>query len=263
MSKSSSIPDRIAAAAQAFVGTDPGRSIAVVCNAPLTCGATLRHKAPRPAASIMKLPLAMALFDKARSGSVDLTEKLPVSRFGRTRYVSILAGFDAAHELSLSEVTCLALITSDNPLTVALQDYVSFEEVNAFMRGLGLGPENVMAAGFGEAELGPANRANRLTAEACLKLFDEVRGNPLYAPLHRALANNLRNMRIPARLPESAVVAHKTGSLDGVINDAGIVTDADIDFMLVCLTENQPDPEATTRDIAVCAEAIYAALKGA
>ena len=107
-----------------------------------------------------------------------------------------------------------------------------------------------MAAGFAEHELGRANRVNVLTAGDAVRIFDAMLKEPRYAPIVRVLENNLRNNRIPALLPEDIVVAHKTGSLDGVVNNAGVVSFGGRAFTLAVLTDNQPDPIATSRDIA-------------
>jgi beta-lactamase class A len=72
-----------------------------------------------------------------------------------------------------------------------------------------------------------------------------------------ALKNNLRNQRIPALLPDEVAVFHKTGSLNGVVNDAGILQDDRVCFALAFLTDEQSDPLKTTNDIAACSLAMY------
>lgn len=257
------IEQDIAQALDLFVGTDNGRSVAFVCDAPIVLEAGRNADIARPAASVMKIPLAMAVYARAQSGALDLDKTVPISTFTKTRYVSILAGFDKAHELSLREICRLALITSDNPLAVFLQTLVGFDAVNAVLSGLLGSRDCKMGAGFSEEDLGPRNRASLLTANACLKLLAEVSANPLYRDLFVGLQNNLRNNRIPARLPDSAVIAHKTGSLDGVANDAGLVEDGPLRFRIAFLTDRQADTEQTTSDIAACSARIFQALQQA
>lgn len=247
----------IRAAAEAFAAADPGRSVALVCESPFAASHFIRADCLRPAASVIKIGLAMALVRKAASGAADLSGTIAVKDLSPTRYVSILAGFDPEHRLSLREVMRLSLITSDNPLTLVLQRYVSFDAVNALFGGLGLSA--VMAAGFSEDELGPKNRANSMTAKDAVALLQAVAADPLYADVRKGLENNLRNNRLPALLPDSAVVAHKTGSLQGVVNDAGLITDHGVRFYLACFSDGQADAERTSADIARCAAAAYAA----
>jgi len=247
---------------ESFCGDDAGRSVAFHSHYPAKLAVSIRGDDARPAASVMKIAQAMAVHRLAAQGRVDLDHEVPVGRFPATRYVSILAAFDPGRRLSIREICRLALITSDNPLAVYLQGLAPFDTVNALLADHGCGPPCRMAAGFSEAELGARNRVNVLTAQAATRLLHAVWTEPVYADLALALKNNLRNNRIPALLPEHLAVMHKTGSLDGVVNDAGIVFDQDIAFTLAILCDRQADATATSAEIAACALALYGCVKG-
>jgi beta-lactamase class A len=251
----------IADAVDRFAVDDAGRSIAVRCRQPIASQFHKNADTPRPAASVMKLPIVMAILQTAAAGGIDLEEKLRVSVLPHTRYVSILAGFDPAHELSLREMCRLSLITSDNPMMVELQKRISYAEINAFMRDIGLSAACRIGAGFSESELGPANRQNTVTARDCLTILEEIGRNAVHRDVLLALQNNLRNNRIPAKLPDSAIVAHKTGSLNGVVNDIGTVTDDAIEFSIAFLTDGQSAPDETANDMALCTSQIYTCLR--
>jgi beta-lactamase class A len=246
-----------------FCGDDLGRSVAFRGHAPVVPDISIRGETPRPAASVIKTALAMAVYQQGFRGKINLSSRVSIQRFPSTRYVSILAAFDPDRELSIREICRLALITSDNPLAVYLQSLVDFDAVNRMLKEIGCGPRCVMAAGFSEGELGSRNRANVLTADAAVRLFSVVKTEPAYADLFLALKNNLRNNRIPALLPEHVSVIHKTGSLDGVANDAGIVQDDKVDFTVAFLTDRQPDPIKTSYDIASCSLELFNCLSGA
>lgn len=246
---------------RAFCGEDRGRSAAVRGYRPLFGDISVRGGEPRPAASVIKVALAMAVYRQAELGRVDLDARVPIETFTSTRYVSILAGFDRAHRLSVREVCRLALITSDNPLAVYLQGLVGFDAVNGLLAEIGCGPPCTMAAGFSEEELGPRNRVNVLTADAALSLLSALRSDPLYADLVLGLKNNLRNNRIPALLPEHVGVVHKTGSLEGVANDIGAVEGDGVAFAIAFLTDGQADTARTSNDIAACSLAVWNAIR--
>ena len=248
---------------QSFCGHDMGRSVALRGCRPATPTISIRGREARPAASVIKIALAMAVFHEAAAGRVDLAARVPVRKFPPTRYVSILAGFDPESAMSVREITRFALITSDNPLAVYLQTLADFDEVNRLLAGIGCGPPCRMAAGFSEEELGPKNRVNILTADDTVHLLSVVKEDPRYGDLVLALKNNLRNNRMPALLPEHVAVIHKTGSLDGVSNDAGIVQDDRVEFIAAFLTENQPDPIQTSNDIASCTLRLFDRLNAA
>ncbi len=241
----------------AFCGDDPGRSVTFRGYAPAIETIAVRGDVPRPAASVMKVPLLMAVYRDAARGRIDLARSVAVESLSKTRYVSILAAFDAGRTLSLREVSRLAVITSDNPATVQLQSLTDFAAVNDLLAELGCSAECRMAAGFAEDELGPKNRVNVLTTDACIRIWTALKDDPIYGDLMIALKNNLRNQRIPALLPDEVAVFHKTGSLDGVVNDVGILQDDRVCFGLAFLTDAQSDPLKTTSDIAACALAVY------
>ncbi|MEO0809757.1 MAG: serine hydrolase [Pseudomonadota bacterium] len=243
--------------ANTFCGHDPGRSIAVFAhdlgNPPIGLNACV----PRPLASVIKVAIVMALFDLAAKGRLDLSEAVPVAALGETRYCSIIKAFDQERTLSLREIAALSLITSDNPAMVFLMSRVTFDDIAEIFRAAGCSRYSTCCVGFSEAELGPANRANQMTAEDTVRLFIYLAQQAHYAPLITFLKNNLRNARIPALLPEDAVIAHKTGSLDGVVNDAGIVSRGGRSFIAAFLSEKQNDPLKTQNDIAACTLALF------
>ena len=53
--------------------------------------------------------------------------------------------------------------------------------------------------------------------------------------------NNVRNHRLPAMLPDDLVVAHKTGSLKGVVNDVGII-ETKPPVLIAAMMDRQADP---------------------
>ena len=80
------------------------------------------------------------------------------------------------------------------------------------------------------------------------------------APAAEALANSLRNTRIPLRLPDDARALHKTGTLAGVVNDAGVVFGQETDLALAFLCDNQEDGAATSIEIGDCVAQIRGAV---
>lgn len=254
------IARRIQTIVSDFAKAAPGRSLAVRVVAPAHCAASAAADVPHPAASVIKLPLVMALLRAAEAGRVDLDERVTIAELPTTRYASVMTAFGRESTLTLREMAALAIITSDNPLAVHLTERVGLEAVNRLLAGLGCSEAATMAAGFSEAELGPANRANRLTAEDAIRIVAAIHENPIYRPLERAMENNLRNGRMPALLDEDVTVAHKTGSLDGVVNDVGYVSRGQIAFYAAFLTEHQDDVLQTERAIAETTQAIVAVL---
>jgi beta-lactamase class A len=59
---------------------------------------------PFPAASLMKLPLAMAIYEQAVSGKLSLDERIRHEELGRTAYPSIFEVFSHDHSFTLKEL---------------------------------------------------------------------------------------------------------------------------------------------------------------
>jgi beta-lactamase class A len=69
------------------------------------------------------------------------------------------------------------------------------------------------------------------------------------------------NAEIPAGLPPGTPVAHKTGSITGVLHDAALVYPATRPaYVLVVLTRGVPDQEVARRVIVDIARLTHAAL---
>ena len=255
------------AAAQAvldrFSAGDAGRSVALTFNdapnGPAT-PTTLHDNGDvvRPVASVIKVALVIALYDGPAAGNLDVAEQVPLSALGETRYCSIMKAFDRDRSLSLGELAAIALITSDNPVAVLLEQRIGRAAVRDVLLRAGVADAQAhMFAGFREDELGPKNRVNAMAALDILKMFHLLQTELRYRPIITALDNNLRNARIPALLPDDAVIAHKTGSLEGVVNDAGIVRLGDRCFTVAFLCDDQADPLVTSNAIAACSKALF------
>jgi hypothetical protein len=65
------------------------------------------------------------------------------------------------------------------------------------------------------------------------------------------------NDRLPAQLPRDTPVAHKTGNLDGVVHDVGIVYSPDATYAIALLSEETPDVGQVTQAEAALSRAVY------
>lgn len=243
-----------------FARDDPGRSVAVRTLRGEALALDVRGAEPRPGASLLKLPLAAAVWEAGLAGELDLDAAVDVAALPRTVHPTVLAALDAGRELTLREACALCLATSDNPLASHLLELVGADAVNALARRWGCRPTR-LTVGFGDAELGDSGRRNVTCAHDALVLVAEICSRPRLDRLRVALANGQRNFRIPLRLPDGLPVAHKTGTLEGVCNDAGVVFGERCDLALAFLCDGQRDTAACSLEIGDCAAAIWAALE--
>lgn len=210
-------------------------------------------------ASVIKAAIACTAADLAARGDLDLQSTLARRDLNDTFYCSILHAFDDTDEITLKTLIGLMLIVSDNPATTAVIDAVGMNAVNDWCAANGMADTN-LSVGFDDDSLGAPLRANLTTANDCLALLKLIDTRPDYAFIKRMLANNLRNERIPKRLPDDAVVTHKTGTLAGLIHDIAIVDSPVANYYLVVLADGLDDEVAFANDLSVFSEAVYALM---
>ena len=202
--------------------TDPALSVAVNADLPI------------PSASVIKIAVACAATDH-----LDLSQMQSVQALDETLYCSIVQAFEPSDQISLKALIGLMIIVSDNPATSAILDAVGMERVNAWLRTKGLSDSNI-EVGFTDSDLGAPLRANQTSARDCLNLMKLIDTTPDYAFIKHMLANNLRNERIPKHLPDDAIIAHKTGSLNGLCHDIAIIESPEAAYFLIVLADGLP-----------------------
>jgi beta-lactamase class A len=155
------------------------------------------------------------------------------------------------------------MATSDNPIAVFLIDLVGQASVNQLLGELGC-TNSRLAATFTDHDLGPTGRANVTTASDTLRLLRCLHDIPDNHQVLYAMESSLQTARIPLRMPDdgSIRVAHKTGSLAGVVNDAGIVRGDGLTMSVAVLCDAQRDAATTGIDIGECVIECWRALGG-
>ena len=211
-----------------------------------------------PSASLIKVAIACAA---ASDPALDLTAARIIGDLDETFYCSILQAFDPNDKVSLKALIGLMLIVSDNPATSAVLQAVGIEKVTAWLQGHGL-IDTSLSVGFDDASLGQPLRANRTTAEDCLNLLKLAETLPTCRFVLHMLRNNLRNERIPKLLPDSAVIAHKTGTLNGLMHDIAIIESPKTAFYLIVLADGLPEGHDFAAEIARFAKQVYDLLAG-
>ena len=77
--------------------------------------------------------------------------------------------------------------------------------------------------------------------------------------MYHLLKMQSRQNKIPAQMPDGVKVANKTGELDTVENDAGIIYDTakGIDLVICFMSQDLNDTSAAQNTIALDSRAIY------
>lgn len=178
-----------------------------------------------PAASLAKLPIAVELLRRADLGQFALDERLDTSAEPRVGGGGVLDYLDPATRLTLGDLCYLMIGVSDNTAANFLLDLVGLGEVNETLSRLNLSHTR-LARRFMDFAARAAHRDNLTSAADMVALLSLLRGNavPGAGRLRDFLAGQQLDEDLKTLLPASAQLAHKTGSLDALFHDAGILT---------------------------------------
>lgn len=208
-------------------GRAAGRVAAVLLDANGTELLALDADGLYPAASSIKLPLVMTLWTDAAEGRISLQEQVAVgARVGGSGVLSDLADVE---QMSLRDLGTLAMIVSDNTAANRLIERVGIERVNERLTAWGCPSTRLRRAMF---DLGAkaAGRENVMTARETASLLLRVASGGgedeglAMSAVRRLLERNADRTRLGRYLPAGVSLAHKDGWMEGVDNDAGIVT---------------------------------------
>ena len=240
--------DRPTALLQSFA-REPGRSVYAIVRTPeLEWAGGVCEDTSRPAASLLKLPLAMALEPR-------LAELAPCSVASLLQAdddATILRALDPDRLLAPSEMLRLMLMASDNPCARWALQQVGVSAVAA--------AANVSSAGastVGENPREPGALVGSVTARGAVAMLQAVLDTVSFPVSSAALRQSIRNARIPlGATTDDVSIAHKTGTLTGVAHDVANLRCRTGDMWIAFLAEEQHDTLVTGYEMGICTRSL-------
>lgn len=172
-----------------------------------------------PAASTFKLPMSLYILDQVAKGQASLYERIAYTWADYEDGTGTLQDWiEEGNELTVRELVELAITQSDNIATQMLLRRFGEENVYAYMQEQLGGKVRY----FDEATLGttPRDMADYMrTFQSGQSLNDAE----LQQFLLSALENTAFEDRTAGGVPDGVAVAHKIGTLPGVVNDVALV----------------------------------------
>lgn len=242
-----------------------------------------------PTASTFKIPLLFALYQMVDRGEVSLDERVTIEERHRVPGSGVLQDLNFGLQPTIYDLSMLMTTVSDNQATDMLYAIVGAERIHAGLAGLGLtrteipldcrallydyvgmdinNPEHTYELFHERSRAGEYNRegkawsdqagsGNDLTTPREMAAMCEAieQGVGLSTASRDAIIDTMKrqkyNERIPAGLPENTVVAHKTGSIKGVRNDAGIVYGERGPYVIALYSKGLTDENAGVQALA-------------
>ena len=196
---------------------------------------------PMRSASMIKVFILAATLEKAKLGELDIDETLTLKSNDKVGGAGILAGYATGTELSLREVLELMITHSDNTATNIVIDRVGMSNINDYIQRQGYS-DTVLRRKMMDYDAIAAGRENfssvRDLGTFFLRLYNYECVNEEYDKIMLDfLVKQTDTDCFPAALPDKQI-AHKTGALDGLYDDGGVIYSDSGDAVLVIMTEN-------------------------
>jgi beta-lactamase class A len=226
----------------------------------LTTGERVRHldTATFPTASAIKLAIVYELFKQAEEKKINLDETMTLDRKQAVGGTGVLVEMGTP-TLSVRDYAVLMVTLSDNTATNVLIDRVGMDRIAERMRGLGLTGTKLRrhmmdtaAAKRGDENVSTPDELARL-----LTVMHEK------VPQAIALLKKPKDNRLRKGLPDGIESADKSGELEGVRVDAGIVFAKNRPYVLSVMTtflKDEAEGEQAITEISRVAYEYYSRL---
>lgn len=178
-------------------------------------------------ASVIKLPILMAVFKMASEGRASLEDRIVVLQEDKMPSCGALNSFTGEPEVDVRTLCNLMITISDNTATNVLIDYYTMEVLNQVFQEMGLVNTRVNRKLF-DKEASKRNIQNSITAEEMGYLLEELYfgrfvDQKVSEDILEILSRQQINHKMKEMLPPGTKVAHKTGEDDDISNDVGII----------------------------------------
>ena len=179
------------------------------------------------AASVIKTPILMEAFRQAEHEGLDWNAPLPLHDSDKVGGSGVFNVLHDGLQTTVRDVAVLMTVVSDNTATNMLLDKLGVDKVNAFLRANGYTVTTCIRKLY-DAEAIKKGIHNIIAAGEITSLLTTVAQGRLVSPsadedLIGIMKKQQYRDKIPHMLPKDAVTATKSGSLDEVSHDCGIV----------------------------------------
>jgi beta-lactamase class A len=217
---------------------------------PSGAGAAINPDSVFPTASLVKVPILLALYDQVAQGRLDLDARVPYPDTLNYRYVEAtdVAGYMAAGDtLPLSELAFLMLTVSDNVASLWIQALVGGgAAVNEWLAAHGFQHTRVNSRTPGREEArgryGWGQTTPREMAEALVMIREGRAVSPRASDeMYRLLTKTYWDDLALSQIPPTVQAASKQGFVDRSRSEVLLVNSAGGDYVLAIITRDQAD----------------------
>lgn len=200
-------------------------------------------------ASLMKLVVIAEVFRRIQVGELELDQPLTLQASQIVGGSGDLKNQEPGMSFPISVLAEKMITQSDNTATQMLTDFLTREKLNESVKNLGLTGTTIDRDIYDFAAI-DRGHDNYITAKDAGLLMKQLAREELpgSSEIHTILERQQRNDMIGAGFPPDIRVAHKTGELNGIVHDVGIVYAPRGSYVLVLLSDG-----VTNKELAIAA----------
>jgi len=197
--------------------------------------------ASMPAASTIKVPVMVEVFEQMAAGKVSLNQVVHLRASDRDWGWGELCNAPIGSAYTVKQLLWKMITHSDNTATNMLIRLVGRQNINATMADLGLTHTHVADYIRSDGDI----RALRSSAGDMARLLDAIARGELVdtwssQQMMLILEGQRHNTLLPVPLPRDLKIAHKTGELHDTLNDVGVVEGGPEPYVIAVMTTSLP-----------------------
>jgi beta-lactamase class A len=179
-----------------------------------------------PAASVAKLAVMATAYHLAESGKLNLDKRIVLQNSDKLSGSGVLRWMKAGNVYSIRNLIRLMIVHSDNTATKMIVDEIGLDEIRGYLKKIKLNdtiiPDRTML------KEGPGEEINLASPENIARLCADIKNlrGFSYGSAREMLSYMKRQKYrwgIWRGVPKGIQIADKTGNLERVLNDVGIV----------------------------------------
>lgn len=209
--------------------------------------AALKSDEAFPTASLVKVPILLALFDKIDRGQLNYNQSLAYHPTARDPGDDLLGAFKDGAKIDLNRIIMLMLTVSDNTAALWCQELAGGgAAVNDWLEANGFKATHVNTNTAGreaeKAQFGWGQTTPREMAELLVMIRQGRAVSPAASEeMLRALSRSFFDTEALSRIPPTVHAASKQGAVDHSRSEVLLVNAPSGDYVLSIITKNQAD----------------------
>lgn len=226
---------------------------------PSWSGPLVKGDRQQSSASVIKIFILSTAYEMAEKGELDLDGKIRVRRKDMVGGAGVLNGRAGEPVLSIRDLLRLMITESDNTATNVMIDCLTFARIQDYCNTNGF-TDTVLRRKMMDEKALRSGRDNLTTVKDVGEWMRRLKARKLVSPsadaaMEQILFAQADTECFPRALPQ-AKIAYKTGELEGLYHDAGIIYDSNKGYVLVIFSSKSANRGKTLQTMRRLTEAV-------